>query len=557
MNTLNDFFNLFYRLKIFFIKIIQVAINFFFLFHFTEIKYKKYQYFFDKSAPYKKNKIYIFEMFGFNENIIANFFWSIALKKYLKAEVYCYPVKINNLYNPCTYKIYKLLGFKMIDYYLSPKQEQKILNFYKKINFHNFTKKSFLKFKFCNTQIGDLINDHYIKFYKKITSDFNDENFKKTLIDGLRVTLFWNDFFKKKNVYSIGYSHTPYLIGIPGRVAVNFKVHSLNICGNNTFRINKKFLYFFDQFYKAKKAFSRFLKINFYKRKNILVLSQIYLKKRMSGNLNHDNLPYFYKKTFNSKQIKSFKKKKLIEIKKSSFNILIAAHDFYEGPNTEGLFIFSDYYEWIKYLINFSINCNENYKWFLKPHPDTGDEQIKILKDLLIGNKNIVLLPLETPNIYLIKSGIKFVLTNHGTIAAEFAYYNIPSLLCSESNIYSNFKFAIKSKNLNDYESKLKLLSTYKIKINRNEVLEFFYIKKFLYEKINEHIFFNSSVYNENPIINYDKRQFKENIDTIDDVYLKFYKNPNLLDKINSNIIKFLKNKYLIQFSGDDKAIWY
>ena len=101
-------------------------------------------------------------MFGFNENIIANFFWSIALKKYLKAEVYCYPVKINNLYNPLTYKIYKLLGFKMINYYLLPKQEQKILNFYKKINFQNFTKKSFLKFKFCNTQIGDLINDHYI-----------------------------------------------------------------------------------------------------------------------------------------------------------------------------------------------------------------------------------------------------------------------------------------------------------------------------------------------------------------------------------------------------------
>ena len=146
MNTSNDFFNLFYRLKILFIKIIQSGINFFFLFHFTEIKFKKYQYFSDRSASCKKNKIYIFEMFGFNENIIANFFWSIALKKYLKAEVYCYPVKINNLYNPLTYKIYKLLGFKMINYYLLPKQEQKILNFYKKINFQDFTKKSFLKF---------------------------------------------------------------------------------------------------------------------------------------------------------------------------------------------------------------------------------------------------------------------------------------------------------------------------------------------------------------------------------------------------------------------------
>jgi hypothetical protein len=373
----------------------------------------------------------------------------------------------------------------------------------------------------------------------------------------LRVTLFWNDFFKKKKVYSIGYSHTPYLIGIPGRVAINFKVDSFNICGNNTFRINKKFFYFFDHFYVAKKAFSRFLKINFYKKKNILSLTQTYLKKRMSGNLDHDNLPFFYKKTFNLQQVKIFKKKKPIEINKSNFNILIAAHDFYEGPNTEGQFIFSDYYEWIKYLINFSINCNENYKWFLKPHPDTGDEQIKILKNLLIDIKNIVLLPVETPNIYLIKSGIKFVLTNHGTIAAEFAYYGIPSLLCSESNIYSNFKFAIKCKNINDYKNNLQLLNSYKIKIDHSEVLEFFYIKKFLYENINENTFWKSSVYNENPIINYNKRQFKDNANIIDEVYLKFYKNPYILDKINSNIIKFVKKKNLIQLSGDDKAVWY
>ena len=35
---------------------------------------------------------------------------------------------------------------------------------------------------------------------KKHTLDFSDKNFKKTLIDGLRVTLFWNDFF---NVFGI------------------------------------------------------------------------------------------------------------------------------------------------------------------------------------------------------------------------------------------------------------------------------------------------------------------------------------------------------------------
>ena len=44
-------------------------------------------------------------------------------------------------------------------------------------------------------------------------------------------------------------------------------------------------------------------------------------------------------------------------------------HDFYDAPHVFGNHkFFSDYYEWLKYLIK--ISNKVNYKWYVKTHPN-------------------------------------------------------------------------------------------------------------------------------------------------------------------------------------------
>ena len=114
--------------------------------------------------------------------------------------------------------------------------------------------------------------------------------------------------------------------------------------------------------------------------------------------------------------------------------------------------------------------------------------------------------------------------------------FNVVTIFSFVYNVWdSNFKFVIKSKNINNYKNNLQSLNSYQIKIDHSEVLEFFYIKKFLYENINENTFWKSSVYNENPIINYNKKQSK-----------KLYKKSNLIQnnkKNNKNKLNNLSQK--------------
>ena len=89
-------------------------------------------------------------------------------------------------------------------------------------------------------------------------------------------------------------------------------------------------------------------------------------------------------------QKNTFKKNKNnnLSFDKTKFNILISAHDFYEGPNTWGKFLFPDFYEWLKFLSKYIEKDKKNSRhWFVKPHPDGSDDQTTILKEIFRNNK--------------------------------------------------------------------------------------------------------------------------------------------------------------------------
>ena len=544
------------------IKFIQLIINFsfYFLKEFSKkySLYKKYTGFNKKFLLNKKksnNKIILVEMFKFNKNILSLFIWSIFFKKKGYKNFYCYPPKINALYHPITFFIYKKLGFKFISYFTNYKQEKLVIEIYSRIDFKKISKKQFLKFKYKNTKIGDLIYDDYLRFHKKPTIDFEDQKFKDTVKNGIRIAVFWDDYFKKNNVDYICYSHAVYLIGIPARISLNFKTSNLNVCGNFTHRISKKYLYQGDEFKFLKKTLLKYCKLKKIRPKNLFKETENEIRQKMEGKITKlDDLPFYFKKIYNHKFSKEFELKTKIIINKNKFNVLIATHDFFEGPNSEGEFIFADYYEWLKYLFDYASKDN-TYNWYIKPHPDFDSIQLKILKNLIPNKKNIILLPIKTPNNFLIKNGINFVLTNHGTISPEFAFNNIPTLLCSNSNFFNNLNFAIKSNSLKEYQHKLDRLDKINIKINKPDVLMYFYYQRHFFNDPIKFKIFPPQTANANPIISLDNTVFTDDNSIINGTYNKFYDKEEKLNKIFKIFNFFINNKNLFQLIDTNKVL--
>ncbi len=221
------------------------------------IKYPKNEYQNTNNNKLKK-KIVVFEMFDINENIISFYLWSLVYKK-KGFDCYVYPNKINShFYNPIGYLIYKKLGFKFLDWKLSFEQNEQVSMLIKKINIKKLTKEKFLNLKFRGIVVGELIYDHHLRYKYLPTSETDSLDLLKTLRKALEIIIFWDDLFKTQKIKSICYSHSPYLLGLPGRVAIKHKVDSLCISGNTTFRFNKKNLYLGDQFQNAQKILKNF-----------------------------------------------------------------------------------------------------------------------------------------------------------------------------------------------------------------------------------------------------------------------------------------------------------
>lgn len=555
-----------YLKKILFI-IFQKNLNFFFLFVTIFLpKYKKflkYKKFFKKKeisiAKKDHDLISLTEMFPFNENIISFFFWKCYLeRKYKKIIFKCFPTKINYLYNPIIYYIYKKLGFEVINYFLNSDQEKIVQKFFTKIKFNKFDKKNFLEFQYCGVKIGDLIYDHYLRFNSEPTVDFNNKKFHKCFFEGIKITRFWLDYFKSNNVIALMFSHTPYLIGIPARVSLKFNVDTLNVTGNNTFRLRKNYYYYGDQYFNAKKAYERYKKIvSKQELSKFLNKTRLHLDHLRTGKIQrYEYLPVKFYNTFSKKSEEIFKKNHKDLINKNNFNILIATHDFFEGPNTWGKFIFADFYEWIKFLVNFS-NRNENkYHWFIKQHPDTQPNQKLILNELLKKSKNIKLLPINTPHSYL-TNRIKFVLSARGEIAYEYAYFNIPCLLCSDINLYNNFNFLFKTNSLKEYIKYLKNLNKIKYKLDKSEIIKFHFIREFLFDNSFNNFIIPAqrSLFEGKPFYANQARNQKYSDFVINETFKKinFTKFENILNTMDF----FFKDKNQLLMRYPKFSIWY
>ena len=466
------------------------------------------------------NKKYSSKTLGFYNNCYIDTYLEISILKRIK-------IFILQLLNMQNFGIYKSFNTKKILIpNLNKKQkiivEKKFLNISRKIKNNS----DILSIKINNIKIGDLLYDSFLKRYSLATIDINSNNFKKYLKLFIYLFIYWDFFFKNNDVKSLIVSHSVYSTAIPLRIAINkgIKCYVPNV--NYLYALTKKRFLTDIEYLDFKEKFLKFN--NKIKIKNKLIAKNLLLK-RFKGSFSKD---IYYSKNL------SFKNNNYndVQFNKDRFNVLIAAHSFSDSPHVYGNLLFNDFYEWLIFLGNLSKETK--YNWYIKDGPDYPPINEVILNEFVKKYPNIKLLPRNCSHHLLIKN-MDLVLTCYGTIAHEYSYFNIPVINASTNNPHKNYKFSIHPKNILDYRRKILNAKTLKIKINKNEIFEFYYMR-YKYYKIgwyfNLNKFFDKYGY---------KKVFIPNI-----MYAYWIKNfsEKYHKKILHNLSKFIdSNDYIFQ----------
>ncbi len=456
--------------------------------HFIKIKkfildniiYRKYQIkyldhldkVFKKEHKRKHKNLILLELYPSWISIISFVYLTFLLSKKYNAKTILYlavrPNKFKIFYYNFLKKFnisyLKIQSFYSMENLLIPDLDDKIRykNYFAKIkNIKN--KSDILKIKFEGILIGDLIYDGYLKKYETYTININSEEFREYFIYFCKLFSFWFEYIKKNNVKSVIASHPVYENAIPLRISY---------CSGNkyTFSSSIHFTYRHSKKYPSIEydVKNRFNKLSSLDKKKALISSAEQLSKKFKGAKTMDTL------LGERKPITQKIKKENNYLLKN--NILIAIHSFSDAPHVFGNTIFSDHYEWLKFLANESKKIKK-FNWLLKVHPIFYDKEISIVKNILKEYPHIKILPKSATNEELINKGVKYVLSVYGSVTYEYAYFGIPSILATKNHPYKKYNFLKEAGNKNEYKKLLRNLHKLSFNFSKNEILEYYFIR--------------------------------------------------------------------------------
>ena len=505
-----------YNFSIFFIKsIIQ-------LFKFKNlILFEKINYF--RCNEYNNDNIIIIDHFPAIKVFLLRLILIRALNRNFKAKIFIFNYYPNLFY----WVLYKLLNVNNFISFRYPKFNEKkflknSLRIFKKLR----SKEDLLNLKIKNLSIGKDIYESYLRNYNVPTVDIKDKRLLLLIKKFYIYNFTWSKIFKKKNVKGIIIGHRNYLdFNLLCKICYKRKIPVFTMTGDAT-RITKfdKDEVNFEKIYKP-----LFNKFSVKEKNKAIKTSRQRLKLRFSGKVGVD-MHYSSKSAFKKRKIKfNFPKKR------KKISILICTNCFYDNPHAYHGLLFTDFYEWIKYLGKISFITD--YDWYIKPHPDYLPGTIEIIQKLSKNFKNIKLLNPEI-SFLSIKKHIDYVLTTYGSVGHELPLLDINVINADKYNPHCSFKFNFNPQNLKEYRNLLLNLNKRPSKLKfKNDIFKFYYMHYFYFKDFN--LFFKSKA-------ECDLFNKAENYSEIIDIYLNnIFANK---EKINNKIEKFLidNDKYLL-----------
>ncbi len=305
------------------------------------------------------------------------------------------------------------------------------------------SKKELLDFKIDGILIGDLIYDSYLRYRSKPTLDIKDFFLFRLIISSLFIFDKSKKYFSVNRPDALYTSYTAYLHhGIPVRFALSkgIVVYSLGAVEIFLNKINKNFPYHLKDYTNYKSSLS---KVNDIDLEILKDKSRELLDLRFNG-FKDSATHYMKNSSYFSDIIKS-----PFFINSTKPRVVIFVHDFYDSPHVRRWLLFEDFYEWLYFIL--SSICTDN-DYFLKLHPNSSNETITIINDILIKFPFVKLIPMEISGKKLIEEGFDLAITNHGTVAHELPLFNIP-VLCSGDNPHITFNFCYTATTLDEFKN--------------------------------------------------------------------------------------------------------
>jgi len=386
-------------------------------------------------------------------------------------------LKIKNFFNLQEFAIYRSFGVRNFLYVRPNKIHRlKARNYFLPIKERIKTKVDVENIKINNVWVGDLFYDTYLRDFREPTIEINRPQFLNFLEESISEFVFWEDYFNEHNISAINVSHCVYNLAIPLRIAISRNIPAFQSNLTHIYKLDSKNYFAYNDFHFFKDIFRELpSKI----KKNGLLEAKKRIDKRFLGDVGID-MPYSIKSAYSQSRHHRL-------IKKSNrVKILIATHCFFDSPHSYGNNLFPDFYEWLNFLGK--ISESTDYDWYIKTHPDYLVGTKEIIDNFVRSYPKFHLLPSDASHHQIIEEGINLALTVYGTIAFEYAALGIPVINCSLNNPHIAYKFNFHPGSIAEYKSMMMNLYNLNIKIDIQEVYEYYFMKN-IYNT--ENIFFD------------------------------------------------------------------
>lgn len=474
------------------------------MFHFDEptkrfIKHNKKKW--KKNFRLKENEVILVGLFGYYPSLycysyITNY---CSMKDQLKIEFFSFREQIEVRLE----KLYESFGAqKGLTLEKSVPFEKKARELAEKIFLSLSSKRDVLDISIDNVTIGDLIYDTYLRSLVRPTIDIRDPELKNIINRALLIYYASKDYLLKKKVIAIIPDHTAYIdCGILVRLAFLKKIPVIDVHFRPVFMVIKIDPNLSEgmvnnakrwPYYKFREIFKQ---LSYEEKKKACAKATSSLEERLSGKIDQAILQERISGKLDDAILKGHSAYTLEDnapkiIKNNNKpNILIMLHDFCDSVHIYRNMLFPDFYDWIYFLLERAVQTD--FLWHVKPHPNSLISEQKnimnrsVVEELKKKFPTINFLEASVSNRQIISEGIKAMFTVHGTACHEFAYLGVPVVTAGD-NLHIDYNFNIHPGSIKEFESYIFSADSLKIKIDQNEILEFFYMYYFYFREKND-----------------------------------------------------------------------
>jgi hypothetical protein len=415
----------------------------------------------------------LFELNMMHSSAISSSYLANVLSKKYKAKIVGYHLSKPNwrtlygFFMRSNEKVYESFGMSKI---ASTKLNKVLQNesdvLYKKVYTSLNTKRDVENISVEDVLIGDLIYDSFLRSMNKPTIDLKDKDFINSLKNSLDIYIFWRNYFDTHNVKAINVSHCIYNLAIPLRIAITKDIPAFQGNAEYIYRVSRKNMFAYAEFLGMREGFGELPEIA---KEKALKQAKNRIRLRFKGEVGVD-MAYSKKSAYTQNKLKRL-------IKESPRKkVFIALHCFFDGPHCYGYNLFPDFFEWLDFLGD--ISKNTDYDWYLKTHADFLPGNISIINLFLKKYPKFNLLPSNSSHHQIIEEGIDIALTTYGTIGFEYAALGVPVINASLNNPHILYNFNLHPKSVKEYSEVLHNLDKINLKIDKNEVYEYYFMSK-------------------------------------------------------------------------------